>query len=412
MDLRRIIRNSLVLFSKEILLNLLAIFTVGFMARKLGAIDYGKFSYALSFANLISIISNLGVRQYVTREIVRRKSRERIFYGKVIFTRLVLSGFMVIIGLITAFILHHNFTMVLLVLIAIISKIFFALTTSNYIIFEAHEEMQYNALTQSISRLSVITLVILALLSNFGLFTIILIYLLGDFFQYAISYIIVTKKFFKPTLIVNWKAAADLVRKSLPFALYSIFYLMYFEIDKLMLYQMKDAASVGVYQAAVVLAYKVLILSDAVGTAIFPRIVAYGNSEPEKYKKLTFLSVGLMLLLGIISALTIFWLAHWIINIIYHSAEYDLSVQILRVIIWVLPFMFVTKIFSFLLIAKDHQNTLAGIYFLIVLVNIGTNLILIPSHGAIGAAVATLLSESFGMALFLFFYNKMGLKIA
>ena len=406
----KIKRNSLILLAKEGLLNLSAIFVVGYMAKQLGAEDYGKFTYSISFAVLFSIISNLGIRQYATREIIRNKDKAASIQGRVLFTRFVLTLIMFFAGVLTSLFLGHDWVIFTLVVIALSSKIFFTFTTNNYIIFESHEDLHYNALTQTIGRVVVIVFTLGALFSGFGLYAVALIYLLGDVVQYAVSLLILRKNYFKPKMRVSKKAGIGLLKHSVPFALFGIFYLIYFEISKIMLFQIDSVREVGVYQAASILAYKFLIVSDSVGTAIFPKIIEFGKTNHTEYKKLTYKAIMLMFGIGFVSALGLFIFSDFIINIIYRSKDYTGSIIVLQNIAWVLPLLFLSKILSFMLISKDRQNLLAGIYGIMVITLIVGNWFLIPTYHALGAAWAMIISESVGVISFVFFYKALGLK--
>lgn len=406
----KIRNNSIILLAKEGLLNLSAIFVVGYLAKQLGAEDYGKFTYSISFAVLFSIISNLGIRQYATREIIRHKDKAAIIQGQVLFTRLILAIIMFIAGLATIFFLGHDHVIFILVVIALFSKFIFTFTTSNYIIFESHEDLHFNALTQTVARTVVIVFTLGALIAGFGLYTVALIYLLGDVVQYAVSLIILRKNYFKPKLTVSKRAGVRLLKHSVPFALFGIFYLVYFEISKIMLFQMSSDRDVGIYQAASILAYKFLIVSDSVGTAIFPKIIEFGKSNYVEYKKLTYKAIALMFGIGLLSALGLYFFSDLIINIIYRSKDYTESITVLKNIAWLLPLLFLSKILSFMLISKDRQNLLAGIYGVMVLALIMGNWFLIPAYKALGAAWAMLISESVGVVAFIYFYKALGLK--
>ena len=122
----KITKNSIILILKEVVLNLSSIFVVGYLARELGVENYGKLTFSISFGILLSIISNLGIRQYATREVVRNKDRAQSIYGEIIFTRLFLSAIMLLVGLAICWIAGYSEDILILIIIALISKGFFA----------------------------------------------------------------------------------------------------------------------------------------------------------------------------------------------------------------------------------------------------------------------------------------------
>src|SRR3989338_7565578 len=72
-----IIKNTFWLVSAEGIARISSLFLVIYIARILGANDYGKFTFAFSFASIIGIFSNMGVAEVLTRELSRNKENEK-----------------------------------------------------------------------------------------------------------------------------------------------------------------------------------------------------------------------------------------------------------------------------------------------------------------------------------------------
>jgi len=80
--------------------------------------------------------------------------------------------------------------------------------------------------------------------------------------------------------------------------------------------------------------------------------------------------------------------------------EFGESISVLRILAIVLGTIFFTSLLGTFLIACDKQTIRVRMQWITVCVNVGANLILIPRLGPVGAAIATLLSESVLLILY------------
>ncbi len=74
-----IFKNTFWLALAEAITGLLRFFLLIYVTRILGATEYGKFTFALSFVSLLAIVSDLGVIDIATREFSRDKNKEKEF---------------------------------------------------------------------------------------------------------------------------------------------------------------------------------------------------------------------------------------------------------------------------------------------------------------------------------------------
>jgi O-antigen/teichoic acid export membrane protein len=65
----------------------------------------------------------------------------------------------------------------------------------------------------------------------------------------------------------------------------------------------------------------------------------------------------------------------------------------LRVLIWYLPLSYTTGVLQYALIAIHRQKTITLAFAVGTIVNIGSNLVLIPRYGAVAAAAVTIATE-------------------
>ena len=72
----------------------------------------------------------------------------------------------------------------------------------------------------------------------------------------------------------------------------------------------------------------------------------------------------------------------------------------LAILIWALPLLNLSSLCGSITTATDKERKAVRVYILAALLNILTNLVVIPIYGYIGAAVATVLTEAAALLLF------------
>jgi PST family polysaccharide transporter len=194
--------------------------------------------------------------------------------------------------------------------------------------------------------------------------------------------------------------AAKLVQEGWPLLLAAVAVTIYMKSDLMMLGLISGDEETGIYSAAARLSELWYFVPVAVTAATGPRLAAlYGRGEFDRYvvatqRLMTALVAGSIVVL-VLTAL----LAGPIIGMLYGD-PYANAVPVLQIHAVSGPFVFVGLGASQTFVDRRmtravflRSATGAGI-------NVGLNLVLIPSYGAIGASIATLLAYALsGMAL-------------
>ncbi|MGB2728291.1 MAG: oligosaccharide flippase family protein [Halobacteriota archaeon] len=69
-----IAKNTGALAISHVITSILGFFLLIYIARYLGEVGFGKYSFAISFTTLFAIFANLGINNYIIREIARNKN--------------------------------------------------------------------------------------------------------------------------------------------------------------------------------------------------------------------------------------------------------------------------------------------------------------------------------------------------
>jgi len=411
--IRRLAKNTGMLFVAQIITYVLGFLYLMYTARYLGPDAYGILSFALAFTLIFGIISDLGLSQFIVREISRNKSLASKYLGNAIVLKIIASMITFsLVVIITNFLDYPKNTIIIVYLIALyvlinsFSQIFSA-------IFQSYEKMEYLALGTVLNGFLLLSLALIGIKYGMNVTYFASVYLIVSVLIFSYNLIICMSKFVIPKLELNLNFWKKLLSESLFFVMAAVFTELYFNIDSVMLSFMVGNEAVGFYNAAYKLIFILMFIPSVVIISMFPvmsKHYEYARTLlKEEYEKLFRYLFILALFLFIFG----FLFSDKIILIIYGN-EFVPSVIALQILICVIPIIFMTYLFGNLLGAINKQRLVAIITGICAIVNIVLNIILIPKFSFYGASVATVLTE---MVVFIFmfiyisrFFHKIPLK--
>jgi O-antigen/teichoic acid export membrane protein len=228
--------------------------------------------------------------------------------------------------------------------------------------------------------------------------------------SFTIMLIVVLFKSKRLSFTFDGKVARRLIKQSLPYALLVFLMGIYTRFDAVILERLLPDGRVqaGIYaqsfrilDAASMFAF----LFPSLLLPMFSRLLGKG----EDINPLTQLSLSLIFIFAVAFSISCFAFNQPIIKTLYHeNIAYSSSVFSILVLVFI-PIS-VNYIFGTLLTANGNLKQLNYIAGTLVILNICLNLILIPAHKAIGAAVSSLITQSIAACLQLYFCIKL-LKI-
>ena len=199
------------------------------------------------------------------------------------------------------------------------------------------------------------------------------------------------------------------VRTAYPFALSGVLWILYYQIDVVMLKGLSPTGEAGLYSAAYRLLEIFTELPQVIFYVSFTRFARYYANEPEKLPeqiyKCTRLLLGVALPVIVVAGFT----QTLVVQIIYGEA-FAASVKPLAILLPSLSFKMFGTLVHKLLQATGREKQLPPLLFGATITNVLSNFILIPYLGGVGAAIATLLSELILCSIGLYLMNRMEYK--
>ncbi len=392
---KRIAKNTAFLVFGDLISKILSLLLIVFFARHLGDVVLGKYSFAFAFTGLFFIIADFGLTPLITREVARNKEKAAKFIANTAVMRLVLSILVFFLIVVSLRLIQYSPLTTKAVYLIAASRIFLNLSGVFRSIFKAFETMEYEFLIIITERIFTCSAGILVLFLGYGLIAVSWIIALGSFLSLLLSAFYVFRTFAKPKLELDfefWKYAS---KESFPFLLSGIFFMIYYQIDTVMLSMMEGDAVVGWYSAAYRLVTPLGFIPGAFVASLFPVMSRYFVSSPESLKFAYEKAFKYLLILALPLAVGTTLLADKVIIAVY-SYEFSNSIIALQILIWSEAIIFLNAVFGTVInsINKQKVNTyLTGIN---AVFNVVLNLLLIPTFSFVGASIATVATQLVG----------------
>jgi O-antigen/teichoic acid export membrane protein len=215
------------------------------------------------------------------------------------------------------------------------------------------------------------------------------------------GYWLVHVKLAKITLNFNFMFWKNIIRKSLPLALGTIFILFYFRVDIILLSLLKGVganAEIGWYSAGVKLVDTIGVIPFLVMGGLFPIFSDLYKNNIDKLKQLYQKVFKYMLVFGIGITFGGFILSYQISNLFFGIQYVSNTGFVLKILILNVSLICADFVLLNVLTAIEKQKIVAFCTGICVPVNIILNLVMIPYLGYIGCAIAIVITE---MVLFL-----------
>ncbi len=398
----RIARNTSYLTLAFGLQKILSFVYFSYIARQIGEESLGKYTFALSFTVLFSILIDIGLTPVLIREVARRREDAQRYLGAIMSLKLVLAAVSYALVLVAINLLHRDALTTELVYLAGLGMLLDTMTLSFYAIFRAFQNLKYEALGTILNKVIVFTAGIVGLQLGMGPRFLILVIVVGSFFNFCYAGgLLLWKARVKPRFGWQPDVLRPLVKIALPFFIAAVFTTVYAYSDSVLLNLLAGDRFVGWYAVSYKLTFAFQILPIAVGAAIFPAMSAYFVSSRQLLAKSFERASYYLVVVAVPLALGIFALADPIILTVYTKA-FEASIVPLQILILSLPFIFLNFPIGSLLNAANRQRQNTINIGIITVVNIALNVLLIPRFTFNGAAIASLISSVLLFALGLY----------
>ena len=385
---KRVIANMSWLMGGKIVNMILSFFVSLATARYLGPSNFGSINYVAAYVSFFSSIASLGLSVIVIKEVSSGEEDD----NKVIWTGILMRFLTAVASTIAvvAFFAIAKRNDPLLVPIAALESIAILASAFDTFMYWFQGKLlgKYVSIAGVIAYLAM-SLYRLYLLANgadilwfafaTSVDTLVLALVLFIFY--------VKENGFRP--VISLPLGKKLLKQSYHYLISGLIAILYSKIDQIMLGDMLDKASVGLYSAALTIAGLWGMIPSAFIQSVSP--ILYKNAQTDRgmfLKRLKQYYAGIWFL-NVCWSLAISLFSYWVVLLLY-GAENRGARKALIIVVWysgISSLGSLTQVY----LATENKNKYINYFALAGLVtDVALNALLIPHFGITGAAVATL----------------------
>jgi O-antigen/teichoic acid export membrane protein len=376
------------------------------LARALGVEEFGRLMFALSFTGIFLTFIDYGFNLLIVKEVSQKPESLKNWVGSIINAKILLSIIFTIILVITLKILNYTDDTLLIVGILWLSAIFYSFGFFFNNIFRGLNQFQFETYPAILLNASQFIIVGVFLLLGFKILSVAIAYFLARFFYFSYSVYLLSSKVSKISFAFNLSESIKSLKIALPYGVHAILVTLYFQIDTVFLSYFKGDVEVGYYQAAMRILMATMMVYEVVISAFFPVIAASIKNDKEKFDKYALFLNIVVIYIGLVFGIGIFIFSKPIISLLY-GAQYQNSIIIMQVLAVVILLRFLGAGYALFITVAEGQKYRAIGVGLSVVVSITLNIILIPKYGAIGAAIASLITHVVLNSIYFYFSVKL-----
>ena len=369
------------------------------IVRTLPVEAYGRLSFVFSLILLIAVFSDLGIGRLSIKGLLDGDRDPAAFAGTLIVLRAVMGA--ITYGAAVVFVIVAGYPGDVVRATVVAGVALFIATPSHAVeaVFQAHLRLGSVAVANVAGQLAQLGLT--AAIAVGG----------GSVVRYAVPAVVgevvifcwklVRVRRIQPVrLNIDWATWKQLLAEAAPLAAGTVMATMYFRVDSVMLSKLDTFTSVGIYNVA----YKFVDIVHYLPTALMvPVLAVLVQSWPGDMPRFaeTFRRAFMMLVLaGVFVVVEFLVFAGPVITLLY-GREYAVGAGAARVVIAAECIGAFGKLAFTALLAMGRNRLYPVVTLVGLAVNVGLNLVLIPSASYVGAAAATLITEILVVALLL-----------
>jgi len=369
----------------------LAFFVTAWMARYLGPENYGVYIYSIALAELVMLFWSQGLKEVVIQQI-KEIGLEKPDVSVASF-QLMIIGNTILYGVLALIVFTFNFDIAVKSIALICGiGIWFRCFESFELWFHSSLKIRVTVFVQFVAQLIYMISNILLILYSAELVWFAYAYA-GQLIIAGIGFLLVF-----PIKNINLfkgykKLQSDLLSIGVVMIIGKLTHTSSIIIDRILIESFLGNESVGIYVASMKLTITWIFISSAIAYSFIPVLTSsksdlnFTSSTKKMFQSVAYISIVL--------AALIFFVSDELVHAVFGN-EYINSSKILKVLIFSLPFLFLSEgIKSWLVVRKKTKYFMYSMIATTVL-SIILNFFMIPYLGIQGAALSFILSWAFG----------------
>ncbi len=403
---RRILKNYLYLVVGSVLGKAVGLAYLVYIARRLGAEQFGVISTAEVFLSYLLLLPNFGLPTVGTQELAAKGGISA--FGRAYIAPLV--SLRVFLALIALLVLYSPFASIILSpdVLPVAQMLGLALIANAVQpdwFFYGVERMEFSAIASGLRQCWYLLFALGFVVSPGSLMSVPLIRVSGDMVSALLSFgvLLVLLKGIKWRL--GLKEWGRLLHASIPLGAAFVMIQIYYGFDTLYLERTWGSLTVGIYNAAYKPILFLIPLGTMFGSAIMPTIAREYQENRIAVSRLLSQTLGVICVVIVPMLTAMVFVAHDLVLLVF-GAEYAQATIPLIILTWAVAFVYLGVVPGYALLGVGDRKFYLGIVSVAAILNIGLNLLLIPSWGTTAAALTTAIAEGTAFSLGMFRLRK------
>jgi len=408
---QRIFRNTAFLGLARFLQISNSIVLAFLIARALRAEGLGAYSTALAFYGITMQWVDLGIFNFISREVARdlsRTNRYMINLGvlSTAVTIFVMAGLCVV-----AHFINYSQETTLAIYVVSLALIPASLNSILEAVMITHEKAEFITFSQFIGNLGDIVGSVFLLASGYGVVALIVNFVVCRYLTLAVRGYFLVRHILVPRWEFQLSFLKSLVGQLKHFTLLGIvgsFFVRETEIVILSIFV--GDVYVGYYSAALKLVTVWYIIPSTLLSVVFPHLSKSFEQSKDKFAEIQNRSVKYLMVIALPLAVGLLVVGDQIIRLFY-GPGFEEAMPVLKILAWMPILFFLSGVLWRTLLARDQQSLALRVLIISLLIRVTSACVLIMAFGYLGAPVALIATYIIYVFLHLHYVWKGGTPI-
>jgi O-antigen/teichoic acid export membrane protein len=389
---RSVITTTYILVSRLIVL-VANVAVVLLVTRYLGKEGFGSYAFVMAYSLIIGALATGGTYTILIRETARDRSQAGANLAAALQVQALFTVVATTVGLLVLPFFTQDANVRRAAWISIAAADIQVLANLYMWLFTAYEDTFYMALAVILERGIFLAGIVLVVLLRLDFLMIFWVQLTSFSFKLIFCALVVRLRFTRLVWKRDRRRLVFFLRESLPLLFSTGFRTLDAQLDTLLLQLLQTAAQLGLFGAPYRIISGINIIPDSIMAGLLPALSNLVHDARDKALNLYGKVFKYFLVGSVPIAILVSALSEPLMRLLF-GPDFAEGGQALRIMVWVIVFMFPNSLFQYVLTAVGKQRYETIRLALSVVAHVGVGLVFIPRLGAAGAALGMLASQA------------------
>jgi O-antigen/teichoic acid export membrane protein len=404
---QRIVKNAVFGILASLISGLVYLATVMIIAHKVSVVEFGKYSFVLAFAIFFQLVADAGLPRMMIREIAKNPEGFAPLVGAAVSLIWLVSGAVcLLVALIVPF-LHFGMDVKISALVMSFATLATFHAAGYSAVLRAFEDNELNYLGYVLHKILLLGLILLAIRFQTGLVGFVSAHLVSNLLLWYFYHIVVSRLYSRIALRIDVPLWKSLIVAALPMGGGVMLRQLALQLDILILTWMTNLTTVGLFSGPYRISMALRVIPQTLSLPLYPLYSRTAHLSPERFREAYQWSMKFFALISIpFAAFFVAW-SKPILRLALGDKFLPALPAMQLLGLGLVPF-FLSTLFQYLFAALDQQrrfliSTCVGSALRILLL-----IILIPTFGFVGPAIAFVCAETVIVGIWMFQLTRLG----